>query len=194
MSPSRTSESGNFASSVCIRPIIEPRWIASEFSACAISRPARIDDRGRVVVALLDVGRVRALHQRDVGLVGDRLEPVRDDFERDRIDAHAAMSHHEVEVRIDAWRGRPGKAAWWNRAARSPPGPRWYRRAAARRGRRPACPARHRPRTRPCGAMRLRPCRTCAASAGRVAGWRNLPTAIRRKFTISIGSAGLWKP
>ena len=39
MSPSRTSESGILASSVFIRPIIEPRWIASEFSACTISRP-----------------------------------------------------------------------------------------------------------------------------------------------------------
>jgi hypothetical protein len=39
MSPSRTSESGILASNVFIRPIIEPKWIASEFSACTIRRP-----------------------------------------------------------------------------------------------------------------------------------------------------------
>ena len=40
MSPSCTSESGTLASNVFISPIIEPRWMASEFSACTISRPA----------------------------------------------------------------------------------------------------------------------------------------------------------
>jgi hypothetical protein len=39
MSPSFTSESGILASSAVIRPIIEPMWIASEFSAWTISRP-----------------------------------------------------------------------------------------------------------------------------------------------------------
>ena len=93
--------SGTLASSVFIRPIIEPRWIAQRILGLHDQPPARIDDRGRMVVPLLDVGRVRALHQRDEGLVGDRLQAVRDDLERDRIDAHAAMSTIEVEVGID---------------------------------------------------------------------------------------------
>ena len=49
----------------------------------------RIDDRGRVIVPLLDVGRIGALHQRDVGLVGDGAQAVRQDFERDRVDGGA---------------------------------------------------------------------------------------------------------
>ena len=46
-----------------------------------------VHDGGGVVAALLDVGGVRRLHQRDEGLVGDRAQRVGDDLEGDRIDA-----------------------------------------------------------------------------------------------------------
>ena len=51
-----------------------------------------VHDRGRVVVALLDVGRIGALHQRGEGLVGDRAERVGEDFKADGVESgHAAI-------------------------------------------------------------------------------------------------------
>ena len=36
-----------------------------------------VADRGRMIAALLDVGRIGAFHQRDKGFVGDRPQAVR---------------------------------------------------------------------------------------------------------------------
>ena len=51
-----------------------------------------IHDRGRVVVPLLDVGRIGALHQCGEGFVGDRAERVGQDFEADGVEGgHATI-------------------------------------------------------------------------------------------------------
>src|SRR5579863_3714104 len=82
MSPACMSSSLCLASSACIRPSIEARWIGSEPSAWATSSPLGV----MMVAPLLDVGRVGALHQRDEGLVGDRAQAVVDDLQRDRVE------------------------------------------------------------------------------------------------------------
>ena len=47
-----------------------------------------VEQRGRRVEALFDDRRRRALEQRQLHLVGDRVEPVAEDLEEDRIDRH----------------------------------------------------------------------------------------------------------
>ena len=60
---------------------------------------AAVHDRGRVVVALLDVGRIGAPHQRGEGLVGHRAQRVGQDLERDRVEVRRGVGHGASSIR-----------------------------------------------------------------------------------------------
>src|ERR1043165_4299876 len=155
--------------------------------------PGRIDDRGGMVVALLDVGRICAFHQRDVGLVCDGLEPVRHDLERDRIDAHGEISTTRFRYGSTVARS-PGNSSVVASICSITAGPATASPgiSAARSYTGVSCAALAENQTARCEAASAFP--ALRGSPGRAAGWRNLPTAMRRKFTISIRSAGLWNP
>ena len=59
-------------------------------SACMTSSPGGVEERGRAVVALLDVGRVGGADQRRAHLVAGRPQPAGQHLQRDRVDAHAS--------------------------------------------------------------------------------------------------------
>src|SRR5262249_21184519 len=60
--------------------------------------PPRIQDAGAVVVTFLDVRRVRALHERDVCLIGDRAKTVVNDLESDRIERRRGYVHEWISI------------------------------------------------------------------------------------------------
>src|SRR5258708_40349493 len=69
--------------------------------------PLWVDECRRMVVALLDVGRVGALHQRDEAFIGGRAEPIRQGLQGDRIGLGPSKGH-VVPSRVGLGTGSTG--------------------------------------------------------------------------------------
>ena len=107
-------------------------------SACITSSPRGVEERGRAVVALLDVGRVGGADQHRAHLLAGRAQGADQDLQRDRVEpAHrgpGARAHDRAAV-VDRRRVQPGGRTKVASGSSKTPGPsaRCRRRGSPRR-------------------------------------------------------------